>query len=342
MKTQFYIVMIIVCMISIQTTRAQDFHFSQYDANPFYLNPALTGERMNGNNGIQMNLNYREQLGNYQHGVGSNASIAAGLDVPLTKRFSLGEFVTNNRSVDGSFNTFNLMISGAYNIMGKSTDGENRNNLSVGVQVGLLQKSIHPQNFSFDSQYSPNAADGFNLNLPSGENFTTQNLLNFDANVGIYYRTTFGNKRFSPFAGFSIYHITQPNESFTGGKSLTPMRFNLHGGINCKVGESVSIMPQFLYMTQAKATEINAGMLLFYKVKDSNYEPLLGAGYRNNNALIIQFGLKTKSSIFRISYDLNTSYLRQYNNKGLELSIIYTGSKKSKSEAKGSPKEESK
>ncbi len=336
MKTKNYLVFIICVAFYMKIGVAQDFHFSHYDANPLYLNPALTGERImkDEENAIQLNINYRDQSGNYNKGVGTNQSIASGLSLALNKRFSIGEFVINNRSVDGAFNTLNFMLSGAYKIIDSENDKDNRHNLSVGLQVGFMQKSFRPQNLVFDAQYSPSAADGFDESLANGENFENQSLLNFDANIGFYYRTTFSDKKISPFIGFSMYHITRPKESFYGAKNYTPMRINIHGGAYIKAGEELTFLPQLLYMRQAKANELNLGMLLFYKIKDTNYEPLIGANWRNKNAVVVQFGLKTKNAIFRMSYDFNIYYLKKYNNRALEFSIIYNVNRKSKSESK--------
>ncbi len=338
MKTKNCLIFIVCSALYINTGFAQDFHFSHYDANPLYLNPALTSEQImkDDENAMQFNINYRDQSGNYNKGVGKNQSIASGLSLALNKRFSIGEYIINNRSVDGAFNTLNFMLSGAYKIIDSENDKDSRHNLSVGLQVGFMQKSFKPQNLVFDAQYSPSAADGFDESLANGENFENQSLLNFDANMGVYYRTTFSDNKISPFIGFSLYHITRPKESFYGEKNYTPMRINIHGGAYIKAGEELTFLPQFLYMNQAKANELNIGTLLFYKIKDTNYEPLIGINWRNKNAVVMQFGLKTKSAIFRMSYDFNIYYLKKYNNRALEFSIIYNVKRKNKSDLNAS------
>ena len=329
MKKTIHIFLITVncCLITINSF-AQDFHLSQFDANPLYLNPALTGVRFFENKGFQANINYREQLSKYTGGVGSNSSIAAGIDASLSKKFSIGQFIINNRSVDGSFNTFNCMLSGSYKIVNKDEDDKPQHTLSIGLQMGLIQKSFHPNKFVYDSQYSPSATNGFDKSLPNGENSVTQSFFKFDANIGVFYRTTTKNNKISPFVGFSIYHITQPNESFYDVNSATPMRYTVHAGTIFKTSK-IDFLPQLLYMNQANANEFNAGLLLFYKINEtSGYEPIVGFSWRNKNAYILHVGLKTKSAIFRVSYDINTYYLKQYNNRGLEFSVVYTQSKK--------------
>jgi type IX secretion system PorP/SprF family membrane protein len=325
-KIRFYLYGI--SLIFIGNSHAQDFHYSQFDANPLYLNPALTGERLNEFKGFQFNANYRDQLARYTNGAGSYKSVAIGFDAPLGSKFSIGQFVANNKSIDGAFNTFNFMLSGAYKIIDKKVDERDLHNLSVGLQVGVLNKSIQPEKFSYDAQYSPTSQNGFDENLPSNESYLKQSFFKVDLNFGIYYRTTFENKKLTAFGGSSIYHITRPNESFIGDKTHVPLKFNLHGGVIYKLNQALNIMPQLLYVNQAKANELNLGALLFYKIKQTVYEPIIGLNWRYKNAIIPQLGIRAKGITVRMSYCIVINYLSDYNNRGLEFSIIYTANKK--------------
>lgn len=311
-------------------TFGQDYHFSQFDANPFYVNPALTGERMNQDyTGIQVNAGYREQTAKYTKSPGSYRSLAAGIDEPINSKFSAGQFLYNNKSVTGSFNTFGLMLSGAYKIIDQTVDKGGNHNLSIGIQLGLFNRSVRPENFTYDAQYSTSSPDGFDMSIPSGESFARESYYKFNINYGVYYRGTSKNKRLIGFGGFAIYNLTKANESFSGTYSALPLRINFHGGIYYSATKQLSIMPQILYMSQAKASELNATMLLFYKLDEkSMYEPILGFGFRNKEAIIFQLGLRHKGIMCRVSYDVITNYTKFYRKRGLELSLVYTMSKK--------------
>lgn len=332
MKTYTYIMLAHFFILNLSL--AQDSHFSQFDANPFYINPALTGERLHDYKGIQFNASYRDQIAKYTKSPSSYKNIAIGVDEPINSKFSLGQFIYNNKSATGSFNTTGFMLGGAYKLVDQTADAEGNQNLSVGVQMGVFNKSIHPDNFTYDAQYSTSAEDGFDRSIPSGETFTRESYYNFNLNFGIYYRTTTKNKKLSAFGGFALYNITQPSKSFIGSYSALPLRFNLHAGALYIVTKQLSVMPQALYMNQGKARELNMGMLMFYKIEGTLYEPIYGLSIRNKDAVIFQLGLKYKGITFRASYDVITNYTKVYRNKGFEFSLVYTLKKKDQSAKK--------
>ena len=63
MKTNLNLLLFNFCTLTVGF--AQDSHFSQFDAIPFYINPALSGERLTDYKGIQFNASYRDQLSKY-------------------------------------------------------------------------------------------------------------------------------------------------------------------------------------------------------------------------------------------------------------------------------------
>ncbi len=326
MKKIFYIILTPFFLLKISL--AQDFHLSQFDANPLNINPALTGERLSGKNGIKLNINYRDQIAKYSNANGSFRTIAGAIDIPLNRRFSLGQYIGNNQSVNGIFTTNNLMLSTAYNIINPALDSSQRQNLSVGLQCGLVNINVNPQNNTYGSQYSPTAQNGFDSNIESGENLIRANVYKFNVNFGIYYRTKFRNDKHTAYSGFSLYNITKPNQSLINGViSTLPIRYNFHGGAIYKVDDRISLNPEFLYMNQAKANELNMRLLLLYKL-NKQYEASFGIGHRKKNATILYLGLKVNGSVFRASYCIVTGYLYEYSNRGLEFSVIHLINKK--------------
>ncbi|MDQ3110907.1 MAG: PorP/SprF family type IX secretion system membrane protein [Bacteroidota bacterium] len=304
---------------------AQDFHLSQYDMLPLYYNPAETGVYFGKDDTkYRFNGTYRSQWQKLQGKPYS--SIGVGYDMALKKRYGVGLLMMDHIAGNSNFATFQLLLSGAYRI---TSDDSKKHFLSAGLQMGIFQKRFAYSYLLFENQYT--TTDGLDPNLSNGEDLPDLSIVRFDANIGIHYKYIDPNRRFDPSAGFSIYHLTTPNESFTGQKHRLPMRFN--GILNCEIhaNDYVTITPNILYMYQRGASEFNAGVLVGYAVQESPYELLGGASYRYRDAMVIHLGMKQGPNVFRISYDIITSPLRKYGGSrgGFEMGVIYSGGLKS-------------
>lgn len=303
---------------------AQDYHMSQYETAPMYLNPALTGMYFGEKGDYKASANYRSQWKSIVPKPYVTASLA--YDMPY-QRFGMGAYLINNKAGTGGFSTLNFMLSGAYRI---TKDPQNIHNLTAGLQLGILYKSFNFSKFTFDNQYDPSS--GFDQGLSSGENFDKTGIVRLDAGIGVFYRYMDESKKVSPFGGVSLFHLNKPNESFTSFESRLPMRLTIHGGSDVKVNEKLKIVPGVLIMTQAKGFELGINTIGYYKIKDTDYDAIFGLGYRHKDAIVIHIGMKQKNNIVRFSYDVNTSYLNNFSGGrgGFELSLIYTGYKKVK------------
>jgi type IX secretion system PorP/SprF family membrane protein len=299
---------------------SQDARFSQFDANPLCLNPALTGMGIEQAHLLRVVLNYHQQKT-----YAANNLYAASVDFSLNNKFALGQLITNHQ-IENTYNSTHFLFSGSYNITG------NKNNaLLVGLQAGFMQRIFNLNNYTFDSQYSSLNENGFDLNLVTGESFKASNSIQLDVNAGLMYKNDDSNKKLNPFAGAAIFHITQTNQSVTDIFSPTPMRFNLHGGVDYAVSKKITITPQLFFRNQAKINELNAGIYFYDKLNDStNCEPMIGIMWRLNNTITAHLGLRYKSLTFRISYDISTTALKQYESNNLEISLVYLMKKKSR------------
>jgi type IX secretion system PorP/SprF family membrane protein len=323
MKNKFFVVASILFNISISI--AQDYHLTQFDANPLFLNPALTGERLTPNNGVRFSSIYRDQKDKYSKTSASFNTMIIGIDSPVSNRLSVGQFISNNRSADGGFNSFNLLLSGSYKLI-SSKGGNNRQNLSIGLQAGLLNNSINTQKFTYASQYSPTALTGFDNTLSSGEEYTQYSYTKFDCNFGVYYRVKFKNEKSIFTSGFSIYHIGENNDVNNPNNTIG-IRKNIHASVIYNVNSKIKITPQVLYMDQYKTSEFNYGCLLNYMLKEA-HESIIGLNFLNKNTVVFQFGIIVKGTTARASYSMPVNYSRNFSNKGLEFSLIHIFSKK--------------
>lgn len=307
-------------LLSTVKLMAQDYHLSQYDVAVQYLNPALTGMLLDKGNedvNFRMNANYRSQWGKLNGTPYSTMNI--GFDMPFG-RFGTGLYIHSNRSGANNLNTFNILFSASYQISNKP----DIHSISTGLQFGVLNKSFNSGSFLFDSQYS--SSTGMDASLPNGENFEKGSLWKPDINWGTHYKLMDKTKKYHPFIGFSVYHVNRPNESFYN-KSKLPMRFTVHAGSDFEVDDKWTVTPTVLFLSQAKATELNLGLMGSYNLDNSDFTPLAGISWRRKDAIAFHLGLKQRSNQFRISYDWNTSALKTYT-KGrgaIEFGVIFMG-----------------
>jgi len=334
MKTKLILLIIATTTFGV---KAQDYHVSHYDVASLYLNPALTGFYGTESADYRLYLDQRSQW--RAIGVKPFLTSYVAYDKPATykgRNFGLGGYLINNNGGIGNFNTISLMLSGAYDILNSGVSKKlvtgrpnNKHLLTVGLQMGVFFRSTNPNNLSYDVQYAPSGGTIFDKNIPNNEVYSRENITRFDANYGIYYKLTDRTKKVHPFAGFSISHLTRPKESLTGANDRMPLKWIGHGGCDIKVNEDLDLTPRALYMLQAKAHELNVGLLAYYRISEKGSKIFGGIDYRIKDALIVNLGLKYDSYALRFSYDINTSYLKNYTNGrgAFEVSLIYSGEK---------------
>jgi type IX secretion system PorP/SprF family membrane protein len=301
---------------------SQNFHMSQYDNMLQQVNPAYIGY------GIGRNEDYRAALAhrNQWSMITSRPyrSFLFSYDQKIDEKFSAGGyFISNNSGLD-NINSFNLMLGGSYNII---QDRTGEHNLKAGLQLGIFHRSVNYNSFIFDSQYNENTG-GFDGAIASGELFERNNFTRLDAGIGMYYEMNKKREMFNPFGGLSIRHISFPNESMSLDKFRLPIHYIVHGGTNILINKEWSVAPNVLFMYQKKAYEFNFGAMANYRISETDYNVLFGLNHRFRDAVILHAGFKYKSSVIRFSYDINTSYLKNYTNSrgAFEFSISYIGS----------------
>jgi type IX secretion system PorP/SprF family membrane protein len=306
----------IICVFSLQRTHAQDFHLSQYDAPPLFLNPAMTG-MFDG--AWRVHGHYRTQWA----AVATKPFTTGGIsfDMPI-KKFGIGIQLFNYRAGTGGFNSLSGLISVGYDVV---FDKEKNHHLALGVAGGIKYKSVNFDKLTFGSQYTSANGGGFDTNLPTGEQTGAASLVVPDVNAGFLYYYAKENVRLNPFIGFSAFNLTQPTETFFGADNQLPRRYYIHGGTKVNVNAKVQLLPKFIYMMQTNDRELTFSLLLHYYMKDSNTYLIFGPTYRNKDAAIIEAGLKKGSYIARISYDVNTSSLKEnsHSRGGFEISLTY-------------------
>ncbi|MCW5899816.1 MAG: PorP/SprF family type IX secretion system membrane protein [Flavobacteriales bacterium] len=305
-----------IALLGMGRAYAQDAHFSQYDAAPILLNPALTGQYENAD--FRMHTNVRSQWNSL---ASAFFTTAFAYDVQLQNRYGFGTYMSNY-NMAGIMNTFQFGVTAAYNV----SNGKANHTLSVGTNLGLIYKKVNDNDLIWDAQYS----DGyFNSDLPTGEFFERGGRFMPDVGIGVAYRGTNRHKRLNPFGNFALFHVTTPDESiFRAQRSDMPIRWSVNGGARIEVlDETLFLVPMGLYMRQGNDEQINVGLLGEMAIMGSMYSAIAGCSHRVKDAIIAHVGLKHRNAIYRFSYDVNSSPLRTYTrgNGAFEFSVIYLG-----------------
>jgi type IX secretion system PorP/SprF family membrane protein len=320
------------------SVRSQDYHLSHYDVAGMYLNPATTGVYGNDNGDYRVYADQRSQW--RAIGIKPYMTTFLGYDMPYKikgRKVGFGGYIINNNGGVGNFNTFTFMGSASYDILNsKSSDvvlepsARDKHQLVVGLQMGLFYRTNNPNSLNYDVQYSlANNGGAFDQSISSNEVYNRSSILRFDANYGLYYKYTEKGKKAHPYAGFSINHLTRPNESLTGGTTHLPIKWVGYAGCEIKIDDKMDVVPRVLYMNQAKAYDFTSGFLFYYRLNENQTKVYGGFDYRWKDACIISLGLKHESYAIRMSYDINTSYLKNFSNRrgAFEISLIITGHK---------------
>ncbi len=318
----------LACSLSIQGTqeaKAQDVHFTQFNATPLLINPAFTG---NFTGSVRASAIYRDQ---WRSVTVPFRTIAVSVDAPVLQDLTLDDYlavgvqVYNDRAGDANLSNLSALASVAYH---KFLGADVNKALSVGFQGGYTQKSFDLSQLYFgdefiNGQFVPGAG-GNNIN----------NKVNyFTFNAGLSWSHAIG-QGFSYVIGLGANNINQPLETFDRQEDLADvglaMRYNGQIGAIIRTGERLSLRPAFLYQSQASATEMVAGNEFHLIVGDPefmNYTTavFLGGWYRFDDAAMITAGLEFKGFRLGLAYDYTTSTLKNTarNAGGFEISLTW-------------------
>jgi type IX secretion system PorP/SprF family membrane protein len=305
--------LLLLCLLVVGRTSAQDGQLSQYDAAPVVLNPALTG--MYETADFRMSSSARSQWSSLST---SMLSTVFAYDMSFQRRHGLGSYI-NNYDMAGVMNTFQAGFAWAYNVSDKLAD----HTLSAGVNLGLIYKKVNDQELLWDLQYN----DGFfDDDLPNGEIVQRWARWMPEVSLGVAYRSADRKKKVNPYGNFALFHITTPNESLTRTQdSPLHIRYMVNGGARIEASEQLTLEPMGIFMRQGADQQVHLSLLGELALASSVYRAMLGGSYRFGDAVVAHAGLKHKNSMYRFSYDVNVSPLRSYTNSNgaFELSIIY-------------------
>ncbi len=295
--------MAMLCLIgTLLSTKifAQDPEFTQFYANPLYLNPALAGNKIC----TRVGVNYRAQWPNI-HGTYNTTGFYIDKLVHQVKG-GIGLVAMHDRAGKGTLNTTGVGLIYAPHI--KITRDIT---WTTALQVGYWQKSLNAENLNFGDEIDPRRGYIFNTQ----EQLQSQAVGNFDLSAG----TVLTMKHF--FVGGAVHHILEPNESFLEGNSPLPRKYTVHAGGIIRTSKSHDgdsyISPNIMYRQQGDFQQFNLGVYL-------KRESIVGGlWYRGNDAFIVLLGLEKERMRIGYSYDVTVSRLTNASAGAHEISLGY-------------------
>jgi len=302
-----------LCMLILiaNTSQAQDAEYSQFFANPLYLNPALAGAE-NYNRAV---LNYRNQWPGLDKGF---VTYNASYDQYIPKLHGgLGVLVNVDNAGQGILKTtqasliYSYSVRVTYNLF-----------VNMALQGTFYQRSLNWDRLQFGDQFDP----VHGLIRPTGENTPTySSVMAPDFSAGL----VFGWKSIL-HGGIAVHHLTQPDLAFYSQYvDKLPMKFTGHLGVNIDlVGEGgmdfepdFYISPNILYQQQGNFHQVNAGLYIV------RLPVVLGAWFRHNfenaDALIVLAGIHFNNLKVGYSYDITLSKIRNHTGGAHEISVAW-------------------
>lgn len=293
-----------------QGLRAQDVIFSQFYANPLYMNPAFAGSKVCP----RISLNYRSQ---WPALVSAYTTVSASYDQYIDALHGgVGAILMTDRQGDhGALSTSSLSAMYAFRAqLGREVW------FNAGLKAGVTNTSLNWNDLRF-----PDMIDRINgfTGMTSAQMPEHTNVwyLDFDAGILAYGPAW--------YAGFAASHLTQPSNGFYGVTKL-PMKFTGNIGALINIAEEARrtsslglgtpvLSPNFIYQYQAGFHYFNYGLYL-------DWMPfLVGVWFRNGienaDAFIFQVGFQQDYFKIGYSYDVTVSKLANNTSGAHELSL---------------------
>jgi type IX secretion system PorP/SprF family membrane protein len=319
-------VVAVAVMQSQQAAAQADIHFSQFYETSILRNPALTGVFSDD---YKVGVYGRSQWSSITNPY-STALITAETHFAVSEMsenffsFGLLGYVDKAGSIDQKITTFYPAVN-----FNKSLNSAHNSFLSVGFTGGYVQYSFDPNKATFNNQYLNGK---FNAANPTLENLPAAKMSLWDLGAGINYNTSTGPDNNVAFiAGVSAYHFTQPKFSYYQTSGITEnMRLNANVTMNYVVNDNVSFQLHGNYAMQGTYQEIMMGGLANYTRNINMTTTLVATGgvfYRYGDAVIPVVKVRYNRLALGISYDVNTSSLKEASNLqgGTEVTLFITG-----------------
>lgn len=288
--------------------KAQDPEFTQFYANPLYLNPAFAGSIR----GVRFTSNYRNQWPSIP---GNFVTYAASWDQNFDMiSGGLGFQIIQDKAGEGELSSTVANFMYSYHLNVSRTFA-----LKFGLQTSIIQKEIDFSKLRWYDMIDKRL--GFvhptEEVLPSQGVFKIKPFQDFSAGILGY------TEKF--YAGVTVNHISEPEHSFyNDAKSVLPMKLTTHVGMLIPLDHErkhhTFFSPNVLFQKQDEFMQINVGAYYI------NKNLIGGVWYRQSSvtadAVMFLIGVKKDQLKFGYSYDITMSDIRIGSLGSHELSLI--------------------
>ncbi len=313
MVKRFLISLTLLILGSYGVSIAQDAHFSQFYANPLYLNPAFAGsERC-----PRLSLAYRNQwpafgstyvtynmaYDQYWHAIRGGIGINLINDVQ-----GCGDGKINLSTINAMY-SYTLQVSKNFSI-------------AAGFQATFAMKRID-WDFVFPDMIHP-------LYGPIYSTMESSEIVNADRNYVDFSAGVIGFTE-RVFFGVAVHHLTEPSESFLrGSDAVLPRKYTAHFGTEIPINSSkfkrgeLLLAPQILFQQQGAFFQ-----QFYWGMYVSRKGILAGFWFRQTfefqyDAFVMMVGYKYNKFRVAYSYDLTISKLSNSTYGAHEISVAYT------------------
>lgn len=323
---------IIVSLLTMKSSYAQDPSFSQFFSSPLNINPALTA---NINSDWRLISNVRDQwIGPASPYTTGTVSYDTKLNqnkyenVPESNYIGIGGMMMYDKTMGGIQKSTYASLNLSYTVKLLEDDYGNKQKLSVGFGGIYGRKNIDFSKLDFSNQFM---GSGFDTNLPSGETALNNMKPYYSLSAGLVYNTSCEKSNFD--IGVAAFHLNKPKQSYVEDEhQILAIRKVVHVNFETIVNDKVVFNANGIYQNQAKASYFSVGGSFGYHIDEEENGTMVNAGlwYWSKNAVIPYVGVAYKDMQFGFSYDMTISKLTQAEKKPstFEVSLILRGTRK--------------
>ena len=322
---------IFLLLLPMQKNLFSQNSFSQFYSSPLTINPANTGRFDGGYRVGGIYRNEKSSAGLMSQGSFFYDTRILRNVIPEKDKIAIGVLMMFEKNeIDGILKKNNLALSLAYH---KALNEEGSQQISVGFQLGLSHQSLDFPPYIFEDQIASWARSGY-----TGFQFSQSKNINFsypDLNIGVGYQSPLNSDN-RVNIGISVLHVNSPYRSFNGGEfKLTPVG-SLQLEWDRKLDSKQNFYSSFLmdYTKQDKLNNLFMNIFFKTRIQETGYKIGIGASYRKSaikgDAIIACAALHYSGFALNAAYDINISNKATSQRGALEMTIIYTGQRRSK------------